>query len=262
MLPLFARKCCTERYPSLFRDPRAVELMEKLDYDFSEIEKKSGMAQGFGALEVAMRQSDLVCEIKEYLKFRPKAALVNLGCGLDQTAENCDNGECKIYNIDFPDVIAVRNRLLPGTGRVKNVAADINDARWFSEIDGTDGAIFFAAGVFYYFSREQALTLFKKMSEAFPGGRLVFDSAGKRAVKMMVKSWIRDAGIGGVNAFFYVGKTERDLQPYLPEVKISSRGYMLGYNDLKDESVSGLFRILAKLGDKVMKMKIVRMDFV
>ena len=49
----------------------------------------------------------------EYLKEHPKAAVVNLGCGLDQTGENCDNGTCQIYNIDLPDVIAVRKTLLP-----------------------------------------------------------------------------------------------------------------------------------------------------
>ena len=36
---------------------------------------------------------------------------------------------------------------------------------------------------------------------------------------------------------------------------------MLGYNDLKDPSVSGFFRFMAKLGDGVMKMRIVRIDF-
>ena len=36
---------------------------------------------------------------------------------------------------------------------------------------------------------------------------------------------------------------------------------MLGYNDLKLPSVSGFFRFLAKVGDNMMKMQIVRIDF-
>lgn len=36
---------------------------------------------------------------------------------------------------------------------------------------------------------------------------------------------------------------------------------MLGYNDLKDKSASGFFRFLAKAGDNLMKMQIVRIDF-
>ena len=33
------------------------------------------------------------------------------------------------------------------------------------------------------------------------------------------------------------------------------------YNDLKDPSVSGFFRFLARIGDGVMKMQIVRIKF-
>ncbi len=71
-----------------------------------------------------MRENDLMIEAKDYLKTHPEAALVNLGCGLYQTAENCDDGLCRIYNLDLPDVIAVRNALLPEGGRVENITAD------------------------------------------------------------------------------------------------------------------------------------------
>ena len=37
-----------------------------------------------------------------------------------------------------------------------------------------------------------------------------------------------------------------------------SRGYMLGYSDLKDPSVSRFFRFLARVGDGMMKMQIQR----
>ena len=71
-----------------------------------------------------MHENDLMIEAKDYLKAHPGAALVNLGCELDQTAENCDNGLLRIYNVDLPDVIAVRNELLPEGGRVDNIIAD------------------------------------------------------------------------------------------------------------------------------------------
>ena len=44
-------------------------------------------------------------------------------------------------------------------------------------------------------------------------------------------------------------------------LQVTSRGYMLGYNDLKDPSVSGFFRFLAKVGDGMMKMQIVKIGF-
>ena len=36
---------------------------------------------------------------------------------------------------------------------------------------------------------------------------------------------------------------------------------MLGYNDLKDPSASRFFRFLAKIGDGMMKMQIVKIRF-
>ena len=44
-------------------------------------------------------------------------------------------------------------------------------------------------------------------------------------------------------------------------LQVTSRGYMLGYNDLKDPSVSGFFRFLARVGDGMMKMQIVKIGF-
>ena len=99
------------------------------------------------------------------------------------------------------------------------------------------------------------------MAKAFPCGRLVFDAANKAAVKLMLKTWIKDAKIQDVGAYFAVSDAKAELSPWSEKLQISSRGYMLGYNDLKDPSVSSFFRFLAKIGDEKMKMQIVRLDF-
>ena len=262
IIPLFARKVCSELYPDLYRDETAVRLIDQLDYDFSETEKNSrSLMQRFGSLEVAMRQYDLAFEVRDYLKDHPNAAVVNLGCGLDSTGRACDNGSCKIYNLDFPDVITVRNELLPVGEREENIPCDLNDTAWFSKIDATGGAIFFAAGVFYYFLTEQVKTLVQSMADAFPGGLLVFDAANRTAVKMIAKTWLKSAKIQDVGAYFAVSDAPKEIGPWDSRLQVSSRGYMLGYNDLKDPSVSGFFRFLAKVGDGMMKMQIVKIGF-
>ena len=262
IIPLFARKVCSELYPDLYRDETAVRLIDQLDYDFSETEKNAhSLMQRFGSLEVAMRQYDIAFEVRDYLKNHPNAAVVNLGCGLDSTGKACDNGSCKIYNLDFPDVIAARNELLPAGDREQNIPCDLNDTAWFSKIDATGGAIFFAAGVFYYFLTEQVKTLVQSMADAFPGGLLVFDAANRTAVKMIAKTWLKSAKIQDVGAYFAVSDAPKEIGPWDSRLQVSSRGYMLGYNDLKDPSVSGFFRFLAKVGDGMMKMQIVKIGF-
>lgn len=262
VIPLYGRKMCSELFPSLYRDETAIRLLQQVDYDFSLLEKQSqSTMQQFGFLEVSMRQNDLAWEVRDYLQTHPNAAVVNLGCGLDNTGRDCDNGTCKLYNLDFPDVIEVRNALLPAGAREENIPCDLNDTSWFQQIDASGGAVFFAAGVFYYFLRNQVQSLVQSMSKAFPGGRLVFDAAGKSAVKLMLKTWIKSAKIQDVGAYFSVSDAGKELSPWAKQLRVSSRGYMLGYQDLKDPSVKPFYRFLAKVGDHTMKMQIVRLEF-
>ena len=227
ILPLYSRKLCTELSPNLYRDETAVSLINEIDYDFSEAEKNSrGLMQRFGSLEVAMRQNDLAFEVKDYLKIHPNAAVVNLGCGLDNTGRACDNGSCKIYNLDFPDVIAVRNELLPAGDREENIPCDLNNTEWFRKIDSSNGAVFFASGVFYYFLTEQVKTLVQGMADAFSGGKLVFDAANRTAVKMIAKTWLKSAKIKDVGAYFAVSDAKSELSPWDSRLQVTSRGYM------------------------------------
>ena len=263
VIPLYSRKLCTELYPNLFQDETEVRLIDQIDYDFSEVEKNPrSLMQRFGSLEVAMRQNDLAFEVRDYLKSHPNAAVVNLGCGLDCTGRSCDNGRCKIYNLDFPNVITVRNELLPAGDWEQNIPCDLNDTAWFSEVDTSGGAVFFASGVFYYFLTEQVKALVQGMADAFPGGVLVFDAANRTAVRMIAKTWLKSAKIKDVGAYFAVSDAPKEIGAWDSRLRVTSRGYMLGYNDLKDPSVSGFFRFLARVGDGVMKMQIVRIKFV
>ena len=262
VIPLYGRKMCSELYPNLYRDETAIRLMKEIDYDFSVLEKKSGnLMQRFGFLEAAMRQNDLAWEVRDYLKTHPNAAVVNLGCGLDNTGRACDNGSCKIYNLDFPDVIALRQQLLPAGEREQNIPCDLKDPAWFDRIDATGGAVFFASGVFYYFLTQQVKALVQGMADAFPGGVLVFDAANRTAVKMIAKTWLRTAKIKDVGAYFAVSDAPKEIGEWDSRLRVSSRGYMMGYNDLKDPSVSGFFRFLARVGDNGMKMQIVKIGF-
>ncbi len=262
IIPLYARKSCTEVYPNLFQDRMSVEIVKNLDYDFSVIEKKIDSYMGrFGALEIAMRQSDLASEVKSYLADHPSAAIVNLGCGLDCTAENCAGTQNKIYNLDFEDVIAARNQLIPPTNQTRNIAVNLNDVEWFDKIDSESGVVFAAAGLFYYFRKDEIRKLFTAMEKRFPGSVLVFDTANKRGVKAMIRTWVKQVGIQDVDAFFHVNDIRDDLTGWLNQSEISSRGYMLGYNDLRDRSIRASYRWLARVGDGMMGMKIVKILF-
>ena len=163
--------------------------------------------------------------------------------------------------VKIGDVIAVRNELLPAGEREENIPCNLNDTEWFSQIDASGGAVFFASGVFYYFLTEQVKALVQKMADAFPGGVLVFDAANRTAVKMIAKTWLKSAKIRDVGAYFAVSDAPKEIGAWDSRLQVSSRGYMLGYNDLKDPSVSGFFRFLARVGDGMMNMQIIKIGF-
>ena len=261
IIPLYGRKVCSERFPELFKDPEAERICSMLDYDFSQKGKKMESGVGlFGALEVAQRQYDLLYEVRDYLKTHPKAAVVNLGCGLDDTFRKCDNGFCCGYNIDMPDVIKVRNELLPVGEREKNIGCDLNDPAWMDSIDGSQGAVFFASGVFYYFKTSDVRIFIGRLAKRFPGSVIVFDSCNARGAKMMTKTWLKEAGISDVNALFSL-EDITEVKNWSTDIEqVSARSYMRGYRDLYKD-VGFLYKMMIRFCDSFVKMQILKVEF-
>lgn len=214
----------------------------------------------FGSLEVAMRQLDIMWEIKEYLKKYPEATIVNLGCGLDNTGKACDNGFCHIVNIDFHDIIEIRKQLIAEQDREKNIACDLKDYSWMDKIDTSKGLILFAAGVFHYFKMDKVKELVLELAKRYTGGCLVFDSVGKLGLKLMMPKTLKNMGIKDVDGFFYINNLKEDLN-WSEKIKVTSKGYMLGYHDMKSPNIHFTHRLLAKICDNVMKMSVNKMDF-
>ena len=50
---------------------------------------------------------------RAYIAEHPAASVINLRAGLDTTFYRIDNGSIESYDLDFPNVIDVRRKLLP-----------------------------------------------------------------------------------------------------------------------------------------------------
>jgi len=261
VIPLFGRMICSQRFPALFSDPDAERICRSLDYDFEGKRKKMESAVGlFGALEVAQRQYDLLWEVRDYLRSHPEAAVVNLGCGLDDSFRKADNGTCKGYNLDFPDVISVRDELLPPADREENISCDLNDYRWMDHIDGSGGAVFFASGVFYYLRTAEVASLLEALAKRFPGGVVVFDACNRRGARMMTKTWLKEAGIKDVDALFSL-EDPAELHRWSRRFSsVTSRSYMRGYRDIYQD-VSAFHKVMIRFCDSFVNMRIVRVSF-
>ncbi len=172
---LWARAKISKMDNPILNDSKAVEIVENLiDYDFGIIEAASFPLILSVAAVVRAKMFDNT--IKKFMMERPEATIVNLGAGLDTTFFRVDNGSIKWYDLDLPDVIEIRKKVIPETDRMKCIAKSLLDTNWTEDIkDVQDGILFIAGGLLYYFEETEIKRLFSKLADYFPSGELIFD---------------------------------------------------------------------------------------
>ena len=99
----------------------------------------------------------------------------------------------------------------------------------------------------------------KVCSEKFPDSVLVFDSCNQRGAKLMTKTWLKEAGIKDVSAFFSL-EDEDTLYTWSSFKSVSSRSYMRGYRDIYKD-VSFFHKLMIKFCEKSVRMRIVKICF-
>ncbi len=259
IIPLYGKKEATKMYPDLFKDTDCVELFERVDV---EIPHMSNFKRKLGAIMAGTRQFDLVSACKTYIKTHEDATVLNLGCGLDTSFSFLKNGRLKGINIDFPDVIKVRNELLPGRKDELNIASDLNDLTWIEKVDfeTEKGLVAFASGVFYYFKKEEVKAIVAAMAEAFPGGKLVFDSTNAKGLKKMLKTWAKGTEMVDVATYFSL-EDEQEIMAWSDKIaRVTKRGYMTGYRPL-DKAYGFFANLLFKYVDKKNLSQIIEIEF-
>lgn len=101
--------------------PRQREIIEKLDYDFTLADKDTAMHSGVIARTIVLDRLT-----KAWIEEHPGAVVVNIACGLDTRCYRM-KGFCHWYNLDLPETMAVREKLLPEIGTISQIAMSAMD---------------------------------------------------------------------------------------------------------------------------------------
>jgi O-methyltransferase involved in polyketide biosynthesis len=192
LLPLWGRAFETQKDKPLLVDKAALEIVNKVDYDFASL------AQSMSPLtQVAWIMRSLCTDeaIRGFLKKYPRATIVNLGCGLDTTFERVDNGSLRWYDLDLPDVINLRRQLIGESERRTFIAASFLETDWLEQISVPENVFFIAAGVFYYFEESQVKGFLLRLANRFPGSEILFDVASPYGVSVANKMVIKNSGL-------------------------------------------------------------------
>ena len=72
-------------------------------------------------------------------------------------------------------MIALRERLLPSSPRIVNLAQSALDYSWMDNIDDTHGVFITAEGLLMYLQPQEAMGLITECAKRFPGGQMFFD---------------------------------------------------------------------------------------
>lgn len=177
LVPLLGRAVETRRPNGLINDPRAVEIVEQLDFDFSAWEGKQSL------LGASIRTRMFDNEVAAFLAAHPEGTVVEIGCGLNTRYERLDNGRAHWIEIDLPDSMALRQRFFSETPRRTMIAASALETGWLDTVEDTGGPwCFVAEAVIIYLEPEQVEALFRRLAEWFPGARLITDTTSTQMV--------------------------------------------------------------------------------
>lgn len=173
LITLYARALEAQHPASIFRDDRAVALVEQIDYDFSRLKLR-----GHDQVGIVMRLQEFDRRARDFLARNPDAVIVHVGCGLDTRFERVDNGSVEWYDLDLPEVIGLRRKLLKETARCRFLGYSVFDKTWMDTVSIHAGRpfLFLAEGVLPYFGEPQVKFLVLLLRERFPGAELVCDA--------------------------------------------------------------------------------------
>ena len=131
--PLVARARETRKKRPLLRDPKAVEIVETVDFELAPI------APGPTALVVTLRTLIMDWWVRRFLAEHPGGTVIELGTGLNTRFERTDNGTAHWIDLDLPDTIELRRRFFADTGRRQMLAASLLDEDWLPAASSARG---------------------------------------------------------------------------------------------------------------------------
>lgn len=177
MLQTIYARAKESRTRGAITDKKAEELIDKLDYDFSLADKDSAMHSGVIARTIVLDRM-----VSQWLSEHPGAVVVNIACGLDTRCYRM-KGYTHWYNLDLPETIAVRERLLPESGAISQIAMSAMED-WGSEIAETDvPALVIIEGLTMYLSEAEVGRIFAVISGRFPSATVFVETMNPMVVK-------------------------------------------------------------------------------
>jgi O-methyltransferase involved in polyketide biosynthesis len=152
-------------------DRYAKEAVNRIEFDWDGLE-----APGRWAPLVTVRTAQYDIWARQFLAVHPHATVVHLGCGLDSRVFRLDPGpEVEWYDLDYPGVIALREKIFPTRPQYHLLATSATDPSWLDQIPTDRPVLLLAEGVSMYLTQRDGVALLQRVVDRFTAGELQID---------------------------------------------------------------------------------------
>lgn len=173
----YARAKYSKSKENKFYDAKAVELVDKIDYDFSSAHNDSTMSNGVIARTIVFDEL-----VKDFIEKNPECTVVNIACGLDTRFYRMDNGKLTWYNLDLPETIKVRDQIYNESGRISTVGVSVLDPQWAKEIKTKGKMLFIIEGLSMYLTPEENKKMLGIIRDNFDNATVMMECLAKKWV--------------------------------------------------------------------------------
>lgn len=197
-VPLAGRIYASKKFPEFFYDEKALSLEPYIPTD--SIDKNS--SEYFFMASVC-RQKTIDEKIIKFLEENHNANVVFLGAGLETAYHRIANKTANFYQVDLPNVIDIRKRVLGRGNNEKLISGDMFQLDWIKEIDTRLPTLISVSGVYQYFNKNKIIEMIKGMKAQISKGELVFDTTNSKGLKLANK-YVKKTGNKNAQMYFSV----------------------------------------------------------
>jgi O-methyltransferase involved in polyketide biosynthesis len=173
LVTLFLRALDARSGQSVLGDRFAAEAVDRIDHDWTAIDTPSVTRNRFA---VALRARQIDEWAAEFLRRTPDATVLHLACGLDsRVLRLAPPAGVRWFDVDLPDVVALRRELYRESGGHRTIAASVTDEAWLTEIPADRPVLILAEGLLMYLREAEVRRLLARLTTRFGTGELIFD---------------------------------------------------------------------------------------
>jgi O-methyltransferase involved in polyketide biosynthesis len=177
LVPLYARALEARRKRPVLMDPKAVEIVDSIDWDFRRMAQPRRMAG------CVLRGALFDVLVREFLQQHPDGTVVEIGAGLNTRFERLDNGCVRWFDLDLPDIVELRREFFADSDRRTQIGASVLDPDWIAAVRRSPPPyLVVAETVFVYLEETQVKAALTQIACGLPQATIALDTLGRRAV--------------------------------------------------------------------------------